>query len=388
MSDKPTLTDRGSSAEQSSVATTVIATLAVIAALWWGQRFLIPMVAGLMLAMLVMPITVRLALWLRSAAAAAALTLAMVMGAMAVSAMAFGNQLVRVVERAPDMISMVAQQLAERDPNVDSVLTRARGALQELDRAADHMVAGKPLARPGRRAPAAAPAASAAAPNNSITTGATVVLRDTAVSGSNVLLGFFGNLTIIFFIAFFVLTGGKPLTEKFLGLWSYRADVHAHARRALLECARQIRIYCGVLIVTNLLVGVAVWIAFSLASLPDAAGWGAAAAVLHLVPYLGMALLTTLGAAEAFLVHETMAAALGMAGFLMVLSTVTGTFVTFWLQGRAAKMNPAAMFVGLVFWGALWGIWGLFLGPVLVVLLKVAAENSRHGTQLAKLMQD
>lgn len=349
---------------------------------------MIPIVAGLMLAMLVMPITVRLTGWLRSAAAAAAFTLAVVMGAMALSAMAFGNQLVRVVERAPDMISMVAQQLAERDPNVDSVLTRARGALHELDRAADQMVAGKPLARPGRRAAAPAPAASATAPNNSITTGATVVLRDTAVSGSNVLMGFFGNLTIIFFIAFFVLTGGKVLTEKFLGLWSYRADVHAHAQRALLECGRQIRIYCGVLIVTNVVIGLAVWIAFSLAGLPDAAGWGAAAAVLHLVPYLGMALLITLGAAEAFLVHETIAAALGMGGLLMVLSTMIGTFVTFWLQGRAAKMNPAAMFVGLVFWGALWGIWGLFLGPALVVLLKVAAENSRHGPHLAKLMQD
>ncbi len=361
--------------------------MAVIAALWWGQRFLIPMVAGLMLAMLVMPITVRLALWLHSAAAAAALMLALVMGAMAASALAFGNQLVRVVERAPDMISMVAQQLAERDPNVDSVLSRARGALQELDRAADHMVAGKPLSRPGRRAAAPAPSASAAAPTNSITTGATVVLRDTAVSGSSVLLGFFGNLTIIFFIAFFVLTGGKLMTEKFLGLWSYRADVHVHAQRALLECGRQIRIYCGVLIVTNIIIGLAVWMTFSAASLPDAAGWGAAAAVLHLVPYLGMALLTALGAAEAFLVHETIAAAFGMAGFLMVLSTMIGTFVTFWLQGRAAKMNPAAMFIGLVFWGALWGIWGLFLGPALVVLLKVAAENSPHWRQLAKLMQ-
>jgi predicted PurR-regulated permease PerM len=388
MSDEPPVSERSSTAVPSSTATTVIATLAVIAALWWGQRFLIPIVAGLMLAMLVMPITVRLAGWLHSAAAAAILTLAVVTGAMAASAMAFGNQLVRVVERAPDMISMVAQQLTERDPNADSVLTRARGALQELDRAADHMVAGKPLSRPGRRAAAAAHAASAAAPNNSITSGATVVMRDTAVSGSNVLLGFFGNLTVIFFIAFFVLTGGKLLTEKFLGLWSYRADVHAHAQRALLECGRQIRIYCGVLIVTNIVIGLAVWLAFSLAGLPDAAGWGAAAAVLHLVPYLGMALLITLGSAEAFLVHETIAAALGMGGLLMVLSTVIGTFVTFWLQGRAAKMNPAAMFVGLVFWGALWGIWGLFLGPALVVLLKVAAENSRHGPQLAKLMQD
>jgi len=111
------------------------------------------------------------------------------------------------------------------------------------------------------------------------------------------------------------------------------------------------------------------------------------AAVLHVVPYLGMALLTALGSAETFLAHETLGSALAMAAFLVTLSTVIGTLVTAWLQGRAAKMNSAAVFIGLVFWGALWGIWGLFLGPALVVLLKVVAEHTRSGVRLAKLMQ-
>lgn len=367
---------------------TVLATLAVIAALWWGQRFLIPLTAGLMLAMLVMPLATCLARWLRSTAAAAVLTLLLVLCALVAAATAFGGQLMRVAERAPEMISMAAQQLTERDPTADSVLTRARSALQELDRAADRVIAPR-VARPGRRAAALPPssAASAATPNNSITTGATVALRETAVSGSSVLLGFAGNLGIIFFIAFFVLAGGKPLTERFLGLWCDHAEAHARARHAMLESARQIRIYAGVLLVTNTVVGVAVWLAFLAVDLPDAAGWGATAAVLHVVPYLGMALLTVLGAAETFLVHETVGAALGMAAFLVLLSTLIGTLMTAWLQGRAAKMNSATVFIGLVFWGALWGIWGLFLGPALVVLLKVAAEHSRRGLRLAKLMQ-
>jgi predicted PurR-regulated permease PerM len=374
---------------RSSAAATVIATLAVISALWWGQRFLIPLTAGLMLAMLVMPLNVLLEGWLRSRAAATVLTLALVLGGLGACALAFGGQLVRVAERAPEMISMVAQQLAERDPGADSLLVRARDALQELDRAADRAIVRKPLERPGRRAAATAPPspASAAAPNNNITTGATVALRDTAVSGSSVLISFAGNLSIIFFIAFFVLTGGKPLTARLLGLWSYHPAAHEHAQRAVLECARQIRIYGGVMLVTNTVVGVAVWAAFMLADLPDAAGWGVTAAILHVVPYIGMAVLTGLGAAEAFLAHESLGAGLGMAAFLVVLSTLIGTLATAWLQGRAAKMNSAAVFIGLVFWGALWGVWGLFLGPALVVLLKVIAEHSRSGLRLARLMQ-
>lgn len=373
---------------RSSVAATVIATLAVIVTLWWGQRFLIPLVAGLMLAILVMPLTIRLTHWLHSVVVATTLTLLIVIGVLAMGVMAFGGQFVRVVERAPEMISMVAQQLAETEPGVDSVLSRARVALHELDNAADRLVAGKPL-KPGRRTVLVTPASQAQTPqpNNNITTGATTALRETAMNGSTVLLGFTANLSVILFIAFFVLTGGKPLTEKFLNLWSYTPQAHEHAKRAMLESARQIRLYCAVLAVTNTLIGLCVWIVFKLADLPDAAGWGVAAGVLHLVPYLGMAVLTALGAAETFLVHETISMALGMAFFLILLSTLIGTFGTAWLQGRAAKMNSAAVFIGLVFWGAIWGVWGLFLGPALVVLIKVLAEHSRYGERFAKLMQ-
>jgi predicted PurR-regulated permease PerM len=382
----PVLEDPLPPRERASAAAILMAMMAVIAMLWWGQRFLIPLTAGLMLVMLVTPLAVWLEHKLRSRVAATVLTLTLVMGTLVAGAAAFGGQLIRVAERTPEMISMAAQQLADRDPATDSVLMRARDALQELDRAADRVMAAKPPTTRRRAAPVAA-AASSAGPNNNITAGATVALRETAVTGSSALIAFASNLSIIFFIAFFVLLGGRQLSERFLGLWGHHPEVHARAQSALLESARQIRIYAGVLLITNTLIGASVCVVFSLTGLPDAVGWGVTAAVLHVVPYLGMALLTGLGAGETFLAHGTLGAALGMAAFLVTMSTVIGTMVAAWLQGRAAKMNAAAVFIGLVFWGALWGVWGLFLGPALVVLLKVVAEHTRSGVRLAKLMQ-
>jgi predicted PurR-regulated permease PerM len=159
------------------------------------------------------------------------------------------------------------------------------------------------------------------------------------------------------------------------------------AEVALFECAQQVRRYVAVLMITNVLTGIAVWIAFAAAGLPDAASWGLTAGVLHLVPYIGMALMTGLAGAEAFLAHGTWAAMIGMAAFVVTLSTVIGMLVTAWLQGRAAKMNPAGVFIGLVFWGALWGVWGLFLGPVLIALFKTVAAHTRCGTRLAHLLK-
>jgi predicted PurR-regulated permease PerM len=378
----------------STHATTVLAVLAVIAALWWGRSFMIPLTAALMLALLVMPVTGALARVLFSRVAAATLTLVLVLGVLGAAAAAFGDQLARVAGRVPDMISLVAQQIEGTEPGADSVLQRARASFRELDRAADRFGGGKPLiqtprakALAAKQADVAASAAAAATPPASLSQTATVVLRDSAVSGSSALLRLAGELTLIFFIAFFVLAGGPALAERFLGLWGEHDELRLRAEHAAHECVRQIRIYGGVLLVINTIVGLAVWAAFAFAGLPDAGGWGVTAAVLHVVPYLGMAVLTGLGAAEAFLAHGTLSATLGMAGFLVLLSTVIGTVVTAWLQGRAAKMNPAAVFIGVVFWGALWGVWGLLLGPALVVLLKVVAEHTRPGQRLAQLMQ-
>ena len=380
---------------RSSAAASLLAGIAVIVALWWGQRFMIPFTAGLMLALLVLPVTTFIERIVRIRAVASTLTLMIVLAVLGLAGAAFGDQLARVAGRAPDMISLVAQQVSDTDPGADSLLQRARAAFRELDRAAERIAGARPLITTARSKAAAAKAAELAAssaangatPPVSISQSATVALRDTAVSGSGALVKLAGDLTITLFISFFVLTGGKPLATRFLDLWGERPGLRLRAEHAAHECVRQIRIYSGVLLITNTIVGLAVWVAFAVAGLPDAAGWGITAAVLHVVPYLGMALLTGLGAAEAFLAHGTVGAALAMAAFLVVLSTLIGTVVTAWLQGRAAKMNAAAVFIGVVFWGALWGVWGLLLGPALVVLLKVVAEHSRPGRRLAHLMQ-
>jgi predicted PurR-regulated permease PerM len=366
----------------------VLATLAVIVAAWWGQRFLIPVVAGVLLALLLGPLVHRAVKLLYSRALASTLSLALVMGVLGAAASAFSDQLLRVAERVPEMMSLAANKMGETDPRTQSLMIRAREALHELDSAATGLADMKLGTRPVRKtrvvATKTAPGTEDTAP---FTTGAAQALRSTAVGGSGMLLRLGGELTIVLFVAFFLLAGGPGLQDRFLDLWGRSAASRRHAQQAFRECARQVRIYAGVLLVTNAIIGLAVWAAFWAADLPDAGGWGITAALLHVVPYLGMALLTGLGAAETFLAHGTLTSALGMGAFIVLLSTLVGTLVTAWLQSLAAKMNPAAVFIGLVFWGAMWGIWGLFLGPVLVVVLKVIAEHTRSARGVARLMQ-
>ena len=179
------------------------------------------------------------------------------------------------------------------------------------------------------------------------------------------------------------LYGVKPLIETTRG----KADAARKAEGAAGGCPWQIRAYRSVLLVINPIVGLAVWAACACAGLPDVGSWGLSAAALHVVPYLGMALLTALSAAETFLVHGTIGSPLVMASFLMLFSTLIGIVVTVWLQGCAAKISAAAVLIGVVFWGALWGIRGLLPKPALLGPKRSVAEHTRPGQRFADLIQ-
>jgi predicted PurR-regulated permease PerM len=46
-----------------------------------------------------------------------------------------------------------------------------------------------------------------------------------------------------------------------------------------------------------------------------------------------------------------------------------------WLMGRAARMNAPAVFVSLLFWGMVWGAWGLLLAVPIMVAIKTVFDH-------------
>lgn len=64
-----------------------------------------------------------------------------------------------------------------------------------------------------------------------------------------------------------------------------------------------------------------------------------------------------------------------VAGVCLGITTFVGVFVTTWMTGRIARMNPAAVFIALLFWGWLWGLLQNCWGTSLVVDLQVLQLN-------------
>jgi predicted PurR-regulated permease PerM len=68
-----------------------------------------------------------------------------------------------------------------------------------------------------------------------------------------------------------------------------------------------------------------------------------------------------------------------------VIATALGIGYLSWLQGRASRMNAVAVFIGVLFFGWLWGGWGLLIGlPILAVLKSISdrVESMRPVSEL------
>ena len=135
-----------------------------------------------------------------------------------------------------------------------------------------------------------------------------------------------------------------------------------------------------------MIVGVTSGFAFWAIGLENAAVWGVAAGVLNLVPYLG-AIVTTAGTAlVAFLQFGTVGMTLAVAGISLVINTLEGWWLMPWLAGRASRMNSVVVFSGLLFWGWLWGGWGLVLGLPIMMVVKAICDHVEHLKPIGEFM--
>ena len=129
------------------------------------------------------------------------------------------------------------------------------------------------------------------------------------------------------------------------------------------------------MVVINTLVGIATWGILVAFGIDHAALWGVVAAVLHIIPYAGSAATIVATGLAAFVQFEEIGRALLVALAVGVAATVIGMGLSAWIQGRAFRINAVAVFVALLFFGWLWGGWGLLVGVPLLAIAKTTIDR-------------
>jgi predicted PurR-regulated permease PerM len=200
--------------------------------------------------------------------------------------------------------------------------------------------------------------------------------------------GAMGQAVMVVFLVFFLLLGGDTFKRKLVRLTGPSLSKRKITVRILDDINGSIQKYMLMLLTTNLLVGLLCWLAFHWIGLENAGAWAAAAGLLHVVPYLGPGVTAAATGMAAYMQFDSFAVALLVAGASLAIATVVGTFVTTWMIGRIAHMNAAAVFISLLFWGWLWGVWGMLLSIPIIVIAKVVSQHVEQLHPLAELLGD
>jgi predicted PurR-regulated permease PerM len=156
--------------------------------------------------------------------------------------------------------------------------------------------------------------------------------------------------------------------------------------QALDEINAQIQRYLLVQLLASIGVGLATGIAFAMLGLKHAAVWGVAAGILNLVPYIGSFLVTGAATVVAFVQFGQVNPALAIGGVSLLINTVEGYLVVPWLTSKASRMNPVAVFIGVLAWGWLWGVWGLLLGIPIMMVIKAVCDRVDHLKPVGELL--
>ncbi|MFO1397696.1 MAG: AI-2E family transporter [Burkholderiales bacterium] len=337
------------------IAALVVATLAVIAGARVAEPFLVPVVAGILLAYALRPLVSGLERWHVPRALAAALVILLATGIVSFAAYAIKDDVNAAVAELPGAAHKLRIAISDATGRSPSAMTHVKAAAAELDKAAAE-AAGKP--------------ASAATPPPDETVASEFQGMVSKQSGKA--LEVMSELALAVLLAFFLLAAGDTFRRKVAHL----AGESLARRRVTVEVLNQIdaqvQNYLLTMLFTNALVGLATWGMLVLFHLPNAGMWGAFTALLHVIPYAGT-VVAAAGIGIALFLHSgsLATAALGVAG-LAVIATLIGIVLLTWLQGRAARMNAVSVFVGVLFFGWLWGGWGLLLGlPILAVVKSI-----------------
>jgi predicted PurR-regulated permease PerM len=200
-------------------------------------------------------------------------------------------------------------------------------------------------------------------------------VRDYLTWGSASLFAFSGQATLVFFFVFFLLASGDLFKRKIVKLAGPSLEKKKITVQILDEINRQIARFLFVRIVTSIAVGLATWIAFRMIGVNQAALWGAAAGVFNSVPYFGPVIVAFATAVVGYLQFGTVEMALYVSGISLVITSIEGWLLTPWLTSRTAKTNEVAIFIGLIFWSFVWGIWGTLLAVPMLVAVKAYCDH-------------
>lgn len=356
------------------LALVVVATVAAVYALKWAQGFFISLLLGVLFAYTLGPLVA----WLERIRVPRVLGTSIVMASV-VAALAFGSYSLRdevqtILDQLPEAATKLSAGLASLNKGQASTMQKVETAASEIEKATS-AATGQP-GKSRRKATHVVIDAPGSRFGNFLWVGS---------MGAAAMLG---QATMVLFLTFFLLLSGDIFKRKLVRVTGPSLSRRKITVRILDDINDSIQRYMIMLLATNVLVGLLTWLALRWIGLENAGAWAVAAGLLHVIPYLGPVVTAVAMGMAAFMQFDELSATLLVAGASTAIAIAVGFFGVTWMTGRIARMNTAAVFISLLFWGWLWGIWGMLLSVPITVIVKVVAQHVEQLEPVSELLGD
>ena len=355
-----------------SIALTILTVLALVLLLQYAQAMIIPVVLGVLISHALEPAVA----WFERRHIPRALSAAVVLMTVVVAGgwmlYSLRSQGAAIIEQLPTAAKRLRQRVEQDRPTASSAIQQVQKAATELEKATS---------------PAAAPAPPSGVQRVQVES-SPINIGDYVMWGSLGAVAALGQLVLILFLVYFLLASGDLYRRKLVKVIGTTLSEKKVTVQILQEIDRQISMFLLVQVFTSTVVGVATWLAFIWLGVEQAAVWGVMAGIFNSIPYFGPVLVTGGTAAVAFLQFGTIRMAIIVGGVSLVITSLEGFLLTPWLTSRAARMNAVAIFVGLLFWGWVWNVWGMLLAVPLLMVIKAVCDHVEDFKAVGEFLGD
>jgi predicted PurR-regulated permease PerM len=348
-----------------NLALTVVATLGVILVLQYAQSVLVPIVLGVLISYGLAPFVSALQRVKLPRAFGAAVAVTLLVGGIGLGIYTLTDQAMAIVSDVPTAAQRVGDRLRSRRQASGGALEKVQRAANEIDRAAQEAATTSSTQAPQRRDPGV----------QRVEVVQPFRPSDYLWSGSVGLLGFSGQFVLVLFLVYFFLVTGDLYKRKLVKIGGRTLSEKKITVQILDEINLQIENFMRVQVFTSFLVAVATGIALWWLGVEHAIIWGILAGIFNSIPYLGPILVTAGLGVVSFMQFNDLLQTAYVCGIAFAITSLEGFLLTPMLMSRAAQMNPVAIFIGLLFWSWIWGIWGTVLAVPMMMMLKAVCDH-------------
>jgi predicted PurR-regulated permease PerM len=348
--------------ETRTVALVAAALIVLPFALHAGAAFFIPLFVSVFTSFALSPVVDWMERCRVPRSAGAAIAMLLVLAGACVGIQQALNGATDVLEELPQAVQQlrVAVTRWQRD---------GQGALHQVRKTADELqkLAGA-TADAGAKSPPSAPQAATPPPES----------KTLVVAGTMSMAIVAGQLVSVLFLTYFLLAAGDLFRRRLMQAMGPSLTSRKKALQIINEVHDVSRRYFALVLAMNIAVGIFTATGLLLLDVRHAAFWGIVIAILHTIPYLGAAAVAAAVGLSAYLQFGSLAQALVAAAVPVTAAMLIGVWLQTALMGRTARMNAVVVFVALLFFGMVWGAWGLLLAfPIMATIKIVFGEIER-----------